>query len=162
MGCSYDTNIKTSNIFIFYIISLYLCKKYKVLSLYKVDYFRRTPLQNAFQYTLFLSVLYIVYKLFDINAPSGNDFISYIAVLLVTNVFIVVFPILFIFFYFKDGTALNEVKETFSKKDNTQLNELNNQDMLREYHGMLKEGVITQDEYDNIKKKYLKDLHKDA
>jgi hypothetical protein len=32
--------------------------------------------------------------------------------------------------------------------------------MLREYHGMLKEGIITQEEFDSIKKKYLKEFHK--
>ena len=36
-------------------------------------------------------------------------------------------------------------------QNDTQSNEFNNQDML-------KEGVITQEEYDNIKKKYLKDI----
>ena len=124
----------------------------------KIPHFSSTPMQTAFQYTLFLSVLYIIYKFFDINSPSGSEFISYILPMLMTNVILVVFPILFIFFYFKDGSAIGEMKETFLNKNNTQIMEFNNQDILREYHSMLKEGVITQEEYDNIKKKYLKDI----
>ncbi|PTB83826.1 hypothetical protein C9926_00835, partial [Sulfurovum lithotrophicum] len=99
-----------------------------------------------------------IYKFFDLNAPKGSEFVSYIIPMLMTNVVLVVFPILFIFFYFKDGSAIDEMKETFSKKNDKQITEFNNQDMLREYHSMLKEGVITQEEYDNIKKKYLKEL----
>jgi len=124
----------------------------------KIPHLSKSPFQAAFQYTLFLSILYVIYKFFDINSPKGSEFISYIIPMLVTNVLVVVFPILFIFFYFKDGMTIDEVKETFSNKNNTQLNELNNQDMLREYHGMLKDGIITQEEYENIKKKYLKDI----
>jgi len=124
----------------------------------KIPHFPNTPMQTAFQYTLFLSILYTIYEFFDINAPNGSEFISYIIPMLMTNVVLVIFPILFVFFYFKDGSAINEMKETFSNKNNTQIMELNNQDMLREYHGMLKEGIITQEEYDNIKKKYLKNI----
>ena len=124
----------------------------------KMPHLPKTPMQTALQYTLFLSTLYIIYKFFDINAPKGSEFISYIIPMLMTNVILVIFPILFIFFYFKDGSAINEMKETFTNKNDTQINELNNQDMLRKYHEMLKEGVITQEEYDNIKKKYLKDI----
>ncbi|HFD13883.1 MAG TPA: SHOCT domain-containing protein [Epsilonproteobacteria bacterium] len=117
-------------------------------------------MQMAFQYTLFLSFFYVLYKFFDINSPKGSEFISYIIPTVMTNVVLIVFPILFVFFYFKDSSTIEDMKETFSNKNNTQINELNNQDMLREYHGMLKDGVITQEEYDNIKKKYLKDVHK--
>jgi len=126
----------------------------------KLPHFTKTPMQMAFQYTLFLSFFYVLYKFFDINAPKGSEFISYIIPTVMTNVILIVFPILFVFFYFKDSSTIEDMKETFSNKNNTQINELNNQDMLREYHGMLKDGVITQEEYDNIKKKYLKDVHK--
>jgi len=121
----------------------------------------KSPLQNAFQYTLIISVLYVVYKLIDINSPKGAEFISYIIPTLLTNIVIVVFPLLFLFFYLKDGKALSEIKHNILDKSDPQITELNNQEMLREYHSMLKEGIITQDEYDSIKKKYLKGLHKD-
>ena len=104
---------------------------------------------------------YTIYKFVDINAPKGTEFISYIIPILLTNVIIVVFPLLFIVFYFKDGNKISEIKDSILNKPDPQMTELNNQDMLRKYHGMLKEGIITQDEYDTIKKKYLKGLDKE-
>jgi hypothetical protein len=120
----------------------------------------KSPIQNAIQYTFFLSILYAIYKFFDINSPKGSEFISYIVPLVLTNIVLVAFPILFIYFFFRDGVAIDEIKETFVKKKDTQVSEFNNQEILREYHGMLKDGIITQEEYDSIKKKYLKDVHK--
>jgi len=123
--------------------------------------FIRTPIQHAIQYTIVISVLYIIYKFFDMNTPKGSEFIAYIVPLLFTNIILVVFPVLFVFFYFRDGSAISELKENIFDKNDPQIKEINNQEMLRGYHNMLKDGVITQEEYENIKKKYLKDVHKE-
>ena len=122
--------------------------------------FTKTPIQHAIQYTLLISVLYVIFKFFDINSPTGSQFISYIIPMLFTDVIIIVFPLLFVFFYFKDGTAINEIKENILDKNNCQTNEVDTREILREYHTMLKEGIITQEEFDTIKKKYLKELNK--
>ena len=122
--------------------------------------FTKTPIQHAIQYTLFISVLYIVFKFFDMNSPSGSQFISYIIPSLFTEVILIVFPLLFVFFYFKDGSAINEIKENILDRNNGQTNGIDSPEVLREYHAMLKEGIITQEEFDIIKKKYLKELNK--
>ncbi|HFQ60792.1 MAG TPA: SHOCT domain-containing protein [Epsilonproteobacteria bacterium] len=116
-----------------------------------------TSFQRAFQYTLFLSVLYILFKFFSIDAPKGSAFVSYIVPMVLTNVVLIALPVLFVIFYFKDGNALDNIKENILDKHDP---EIKNQEMLREYHSMLKEGIITQEEFDSIKKKYLKELHK--
>ena len=113
-----------------------------------------TSFQRAFQYTLFLSALYMLFKFFDIDAPKGSAFISYIIPMVLTNVVLIAFPVLFVIFYFKNTNTLENILD---KQDP----EIKNQEMLREYHGMLKEGIITQEEFDSIKKKYLKELHQD-
>jgi len=46
-------------------------------------------------------------------------------------------------------------------KEDSDDSELHSRETLREYHTMLKEGINTQEEYRNIKKKHLKNLHKD-
>ena len=112
-----------------------------------------TSFQRAFQYTILLSVLYIIVKFLDIDAPKGSEFLSYIVPMVLTNVVIIAFPVLFVIFYFKDGNTLENILDKHDP-------EIKNQEMLREYHGMLKEGIITQEEFDSIKKKYLKELHK--
>ena len=122
--------------------------------------FIKTPIQHAVQYTLTISILYIIYKYFDQDSPKGAEFISYIVPLLFTNIILIVLPVLFVFFYFRDGSAMSELRENLFDKDDPQMKEVNNQEMLRGYHNMLKDGVITQEEYDNIKKKYLKDVYK--
>jgi Na+/H+ antiporter NhaD/arsenite permease-like protein len=116
-----------------------------------------TSFQRAFQYTLFLSVLYIIFKFFGVDAPKGSEFLSYIVPMVLTNVIIIAFPVLFVIFYFKNGNTLENIKDNILEKHDP---EIKNQEMLREYHGMLKEGIITQEEFDSIKKKYLKELHK--
>ncbi|MEA2048397.1 MAG: SHOCT domain-containing protein [Campylobacterota bacterium] len=116
----------------------------------------KTSLQHAVQYTVYISLLYIIYKFFDNNSPQGVEFISYIIPMLLSGVVVIVFPLLFAFFYFKGGNT-----DTIFKKDDPQTREINNQEMLRQYHSMLKEGIITQEEFDSIKKRYLKDLKKD-
>jgi len=121
--------------------------------------FTKTPIQHAIQYTLFISILYIVFKFFDINSPTGNQFISYIIPMLFTDIILIVFPLLFVFFYFKDGSAIKEIKENILDKNNSQTNNIGSPEVLREYHAMLKEGIITQEEFDIIKKKYLKELN---
>jgi len=108
-----------------------------------------TSFQRAFQYTIMLSVLYIVVKFLDIDAPKGSEFLSYIVPMVLTNVVIIAFPVLFVIFYFKDGNTLENIKDNILDKHDP---EIKNQEMLREYHGMLKEGIITQEEFDNIKK----------
>ena len=113
--------------------------------------------QRAIQYTVFLSFLYIIFKFIDIDAPKGSEFLSYIIPMVFTNVVMIAFPILFTIFYLNDGNTLNIIKDNIFDKHNP---EIKNQEMLREYHTMLKEGIITQEEFDSIKKKYLKELYK--
>ena len=120
-----------------------------------------TPIQNAFQYTLFLSIIYIIYKFVQSASPFSMDFFSYILPLVFTNVIIICFPILAIFFYLRDGNTVDTIKENLFNQNDSDITEINNREPLREYHSMLKEGIITQEEFDSIKKKYLKDLHQD-
>jgi len=117
----------------------------------------KISMQHAFQYTIFFSIFYILFKFFAIGSPKGNEFISYIIPMVLTNVVLIAFPILFVIFYFKEGNTLEGIKENILGKSDP---EIKNQEMLREYHGMLKEGIITQEEFDSIKKKYLKEFHK--
>lgn len=112
-------------------------------------------MQHAFQSTLILSILYAIFKFFDIDFPSGTAFISYIIPKLLTDVVLIVFPLLFIFFYFKDGDTVKDI----INKNSCQSNDIDIQTVLREYHSMLKEGIITQDEFDAIKKKNLKKIN---
>lgn len=128
---------------------------------YQVSQFKlKSPIQNAVQYTLLISLIYIIYKFANPSSPSGTAFISYIIPMVLTDVIFIAFPLLFVIFYFKDGSNMGQLKDSILKKDDPQIEEMNNRETLREYHKMLKEGIITQDEYNDIKKKYLKDLHK--
>jgi len=120
-------------------------------------YHIKTSFHRAFQYTVLLSVLYTLFKVITFNAPLGSEFFSYIVPLVLTNIVLLAFPLLFVFFYFRDGDTLDTIKENILDKANPKIK---NQEILREYHSMLKEGIITQDEFDSIKKKYLKELHK--
>lgn len=121
----------------------------------------KTPLQHAFQYTLLLSVLYAVIKFFDMDSPKGIEFISYILPMLFTEIILVVFPFLLVFFYFSDGAAMNQIKDNIFNGTNCKSEIIDTPEVLREYHNMLKEGILTQDEFEKIKKKYLKELNKD-
>jgi hypothetical protein len=125
------------------------------------DKFSTTAIEHAFQYTLLISILYAIIKFFDINSPHGTEFISYILPILFADIILIVFPFLFVFFYFKDGKAISDVKEHIFNGINYQSKEIDAPEVLREYHNMLKEGVLTQDEFDRIKKKYLRELNKD-
>lgn len=121
------------------------------------DRFSKTAIQHSFQYTLLISIMYAIIKFFDINSPAGTEFISYILPILFADIILIVFPFLFVFFYFKDGKAISDIKEHIFN----QSKEIDAPDVLREYHNMFKEGILTQDEFDRIKKKYLKELNKD-
>ncbi len=124
------------------------------------DTFSKTPMQHAFQITVIIGILYTISKYFDIASPKGNAFISYIIPALFGDVVLVVFPLLFIFFYFKDGEAIKDIKKNMFN-NNCEVDERDTREVLREYHGMLKEGIITQEEFELIKKKYLKKINKD-
>ena len=119
----------------------------------------KSPIQNAFQYILLISIIYVIYKFTNPSSPSGTGFINYILPLLFTDIIIIFFPLLIIFFYFKDGNTIDKFKDTMLNKDDPQVSEMNNRETIREYHTMLKEDIITQEEFDTIKKKYLKDIH---
>ena len=99
----------------------------------------------------------MIVKFFGVDAPKGTEFISCIIPMVLFNVAIIAFPVLFVIFYLKDSNTFKNIKDNML---NIHDPEIKNQEMLREYHGMLKEGIITQDEFDSIKKKYLKELHK--
>ncbi len=122
--------------------------------------FVKTPMQHAFQYTLVISIIYAIFKFFDIDSPDGTQFISYIIPKLFVDVILIIFPILSVFFYFVEGNGIKEIKEKIFDKDYCQPQDEDTLVMLREYHNMLKEGIITQDEFDIIKKKYLDKLNK--
>ena len=124
------------------------------------DRFSKTPIQHAFQYTLFISILYTIFKFFDINSPKGTEFFSYIIPILFTDIILIVFPLLFVLFYFKDGSAINDIKDNILERNSCQTKEVDTPEVLRDYHNMLKEGILTQEEFDAIKKKYLKELNK--
>ena len=96
----------------------------------------------------------MIVKFFGVDAPKGTEFISYIIPMVLFNVAIIAFPVLFVIFYLKDGNTFENIKDNIV---DTHDPEIKNQEMLREYHGM---GIITQVEFDSIKKKYLKELHK--
>ena len=115
----------------------------------------KTPMQHTIQYTIVISVIYVIFKFFDTNSPDGKEFIYYILPALFSNVVLLVFPMLFVFFYFKDGKAVQDI----FNKNNCDMNEVVTREELREYHSMMKEGIITQDEFDIIKKKALKKLN---
>ena len=125
------------------------------------DNFSRTPMQHAFQVTVIIGILYTISQYFDIASPKGNAFISYIIPALLGNIVLVVFPLSFIFFYFKDGEAIKDIKKNMLSNNNCEVDERDTREVLREYHGMLKEEIITQEEFDLIKKKYLQKLNKD-
>ncbi len=122
--------------------------------------FSKTPIQHAIQYTIYISLIYIAFKYFDMNSPDGKKFISYISVTLFSDIVLIAFPLLFIFFYFKDGNAVKEIKNELFNGSCFQTKELETLSALREYHALLKEGIITQEEFDNIKSKQLKELNK--
>ncbi len=121
----------------------------------------KSSIHNAIQYTLLISVMYIIYKFANPDSPSGTEFITYIIPMVLTNIIFVVFPLLLVFFYFKDGNAIDTLKENILHKNGSQTSEIQTRETLREYHSMLKEGIITQEEFESIKKKHLKSLHKD-
>jgi len=121
--------------------------------------FPKTPMQHTIQYTIIISILYIIFKFFDINSPEGKDFIRYIFPALFSNVVLLVFPILFVFFYFKDGKAVQDINKNIFNENNCDMDEVGTRELLREYHSMMKEGIITQEEFDIIKKKALKKLN---
>ncbi|MEN8194876.1 MAG: hypothetical protein ABFS12_18790 [Bacteroidota bacterium] len=123
--------------------------------------FLKTSIQHAFEYTLFISILYATFKFFDTNSPDGKEFLSYIIPALFTDIILIVFPFMFVFFYFKDGDAITDIKENILNNSSCQVKEIEIRERLREYHNMMKEGILTQDEFDNIKKQYLKELDKD-
>ena len=121
----------------------------------------RSPIQHAFQYTVVIGILYVIFKYFDTVVPHGKAFILYVIPMLFTDIVLVIFPLLFIFFYFKDVYAIDEIKENLFKNNNCGAHEEDTREVLRDYHSMLKEGIITQEEFDTLKKKYLKKLNKD-
>lgn len=120
----------------------------------------KSAVHSAIQYTLLISALYIVYQYVSPASPSGKEFIPFIVPMVLTNIVFIIFPLLLVIFYFKDRDTLENFKPHMFKKDSED-SELHSRETLREYHAMLKEGIITQEEYDNIKKKHLKNLHKD-
>lgn len=127
----------------------------------KINSFSTAPMQHAVQYTVYISILYIVFKFFDQNSPTGKDFIFYIIPVLFSNIILIVFPLLFVFFYFKDGNAIQDIKNNLSNEHHCEMDTRETREELREYHAMMKEGIITKEEFDSIKKKYfnkLKDL----
>ncbi len=119
---------------------------------------KKTPVQHAVQYTVLIAILYISLKFFDITTPKGISFISYILPLLFTNIILVVFPVLLVFFYFKDGNAIDDIKNKILDDDTCSLDKNVTREELREYHGMMKEGIITEEEFNTIKKKYFEKL----
>ncbi len=119
-----------------------------------------TPISDAFNYTIMISLFYMAYKYSQMDTPTGTDFIPYIIPLILTEIVLVAFPLLLIFFYFKNGEMVNNIKDNIFEKNNPDIKEMNNQEKLRQYHVMLKEGIITQDEYDTIKKRFLKEIGK--
>jgi hypothetical protein len=125
------------------------------------DPFSKTPMQHAFQYTIVIGILYTISKYFDIASPKGGAFISYIIPSLFSDIVLIVFPLLFIFFYFKDGEAVKDIGKNIFNNHNCKIDEMDIRETLREYHTMLKEGVITQEEFDIIKKRYLKKIDQD-
>jgi hypothetical protein len=94
------------------------------------------------------------------NSPDGKEFISYIMVTLFSDIVLIIFPLLFIFFYFKDGSAVKEIKSELFNNSCSQTKEAEVLSTLREYHALMKEGVITQEEFENIKRKHLKEINK--
>ena len=127
--------------------------------MHKINY-SKTPIQHAIQYTILISIFYIAFKYFDMNSPDGKEFMSYIFITLFTDVILIIFPLLFVFFYFKDGNAIKEIKSGMLNGSNDKINDSDTLVILREYHALLKEGIITQEEFDNIKRKHLKELNK--
>ena len=125
------------------------------------DQFSKTPMEHAFQFTLIIGLLYTISEYFDTDSPKGNAFISYIIPALFSDIILVIFPLLFIFFYFKDGEAVKDIRKNIFNNNNCEIDEKDTREVLREYHSMLKEGIITQEEFDLIKKKYLQKLNKD-
>ena len=123
-------------------------------------YFYRFVFCHVFFWGLFISILYTIFKFFDINSPKGTEFFSYIIPILFTDIILIVFPLLFVLFYFKDGNAINDIKENILERNSCQTKEADTPEVLRDYHNMLKEGILTQEEFDTIKKKYLKELNK--
>ena len=121
--------------------------------------FSKTPVQHAVQYTIYISLIYIAFKYFEMNFPDGRTFISYIVVTLFSDIVVIVFPLLLIFFYFIDGNTVKEIKsELFNNSCSEKEAEVLS--TLRQYHALMKEGVITQEEFENIKRKHLKDINK--
>lgn len=120
----------------------------------------KSPVHNALQYTLIISIIYIIYQFASPASPSGAEFISYIVPMVLTNIVFIIFPFLLVIFYFKDKNTIDTFKKNMFKEGYEE-SELHSRETLREYHTMLKEGIITQEEYDTIKKKHLKSLHKD-
>lgn len=120
----------------------------------------KSPMNNALKYTLLIGFIYIIYQFLHPDSPKGNEFISYIVPKVFAYIVFLTFPFLLVIFYFKDKNTIDTYKTYMSKKEDEE-SELHSRETLREYHTMLKEGIITQEEYDNIKKKHLKSLHKD-
>jgi len=117
-----------------------------------------SPFSNALKYTLFISVLYSVYLFLDVDAPQGTEFFSYIMAKILTDIIVFVFPVLLLFFYFRDDGIAENAIDNLLNKNNPDIKEMNKQGLLREYHTMLQEGILTQEEFDTIKKRHLKDI----
>jgi len=119
----------------------------------------KNPMQRTIELTIFISVLYIIFKYFDQSSPKGNAFLSYIIPTLFSDVVLIVFPLLFVFFYFKDGNVIKDIKNSMSNEPDCNMDDRDAREILRDYHAMMKEGIITQEEFDLIKKKYIKKLN---
>ena len=123
--------------------------------------FSKTPIQRAIQYTLVISFLYAIFKFFDIDSPTGNEFISYIIPKVLIDVVLIIFPLLLAFFYLTTSNIIDEVKNNMlNNKNSCNSSDADTLLVLREYHAMLKEGIITQEEFDTIKRKQLRELNK--
>ena len=123
----------------------------------------KTPLHHALNYTVIISIIYIIYKFTSPSSPTGSAFISYIIPMVLTDVIIIAFPVLLVIFYLKDGGVEGATtwKNTMFQKDHAETKAMKDREILREYHGMYKEGIITEEEFNTIKKKFLNDIHKD-
>jgi len=115
----------------------------------------KSPAQLAVQYTFIITIFYALSKYFDLASPKGTAFISYIIPILLSDILLIVFPLLFVFFYLKETNSVQDIQKNIFKNNNEcDLDAKDTREILRDYHNMLKEGIITQEEFDTIKKRY--------